>query len=50
MEGNLYGVERVSTKKQDISRQIRNILAVYSNASIYLKFLFLNCQIIQIHL
>ena len=34
MEGNLYGVARISTKKQNIERQIRNILAEYPNAKI----------------
>ena len=34
MNGNLYGVCRVSTKKQNIQRQIRNIQAHYPNAII----------------
>lgn len=29
-----YGVARISTKKQSIDRQVRNILALYPNASI----------------
>lgn len=31
---NLYGVARISTRKQNIERQIRNILAKYPNAKI----------------
>lgn len=34
MNGNLYGVCRVSTKKQNIQRQIRNIQEHYPNAII----------------
>ena len=34
MENNLYGVARVSTKKQNIERQIRNILAEFPTAKI----------------
>ena len=30
----IYGVARISTKKQNIERQVRNILAEYSNAII----------------
>ena len=34
MEGNLYGVARISTGKQNIERQVRNILEQYKNAKI----------------
>lgn len=30
----VYGVARISTKKQNIERQVRNILSKYSNALI----------------
>lgn len=33
--GNLYGYVRISTKKQSIDRQVRNILAKYPEAKIY---------------
>lgn len=33
--GTVYGYARISTKKQSIERQIRNILALYPNAKIY---------------
>lgn len=34
MSNNLYGVARISTGKQNIERQVRNILAKYPNAKI----------------
>jgi DNA invertase Pin-like site-specific DNA recombinase len=34
MNNNLYGVARISTGKQNIERQIRNILAMYPQAKI----------------
>ncbi len=34
MENNLYGVARISTGKQNIERQVRNILAKYPTAKI----------------
>ena len=34
MENNLYGVARISTGKQNIDRQVRNILAKYQTAKI----------------
>ena len=34
MENNLYGVARISTGKQNIDRQVRNILAKYKTAKI----------------
>lgn len=34
-EKMIYGYARVSTAKQDITRQIRNILAVCADAKIY---------------
>lgn len=34
MNNNLYGVARISTGKQNIERQVRNILAKYPNATI----------------
>lgn len=33
--GTIYGYVRISTKKQSIERQIRNILTLYPNAKIY---------------